>query len=186
MKEGDVYLGDFDQQLRPSGSGTFFFKTGAILRGSFENNLAHGKCLLSLPINVYLVLKFNFGVLDSWATKIDLNSGQVTYYKFNKGKFEEDREGEHFDGTLQETFRDIFPCNWVLESPRSWGRGEFFGSALLDSGQVFTGFFKDGVEDGWGVTFTFQPNSGSGKSCYAMIYCLFDMYYYYVYYLYIG
>ena len=125
--------------------------------------MAHGKCLLSLPINVFLVLKFNFGVLDSWATKIDLNSGQVSYFKFNKGKFEEDREGEHFHQTLQDTFKDIFLSNRELESPKELGEGEFFGSALLDSGQIFTGFFKDGVEDGWGITFTFQPNSAPGK-----------------------
>jgi hypothetical protein len=163
LKEGDVYMGQFDEQLRPSGLGTFFFKTGAILRGSFENNLVHGKCLLSLPINVFLVLKFKFGILDSWSTKIDLNTGQVSYFKFNKGKFEEDRQGESFTQTLQQTFKDIFEPNWVLEQIGDLGEGEYFGSVMLESGQVFTGFIKEGQVQGWGVTVTFQENTGLGR-----------------------
>ena len=162
LKEGDVYMGDLDAHLRPSGSGTFFFKTGAILRGNFENNLVHGKCLLSLPINIFLVLKFKFGILDSWSTKIDLNSEKVSYFKFSKGKFEEDREGEHFQQTLQETFKDVFTPNWLLKDLEEYSQGEFFGSVLLPSGQVFTGFVQKGVVEGWGITFTFQKNYGKG------------------------
>ena len=155
-------MGDLDSNLKAWGQGTFFFKTGAILRGKFENNMVNGKCLLSLPFNVFLVLKFKFGVLDSWSTKIDLNSGHVSYFKFAKGKFEEDRQGERFEQTLQETFKDIFSCNWVLNELDDFEHGEFFGSTVLPSGQIFTGLIQNGTIQGWGLTVTFQRNLANG------------------------
>lgn len=156
-------MGELDCHLKASGNGTFFFKTGAILRAKFENNLVHGKCLLTLPFNVFLVLKFKFGVLDSWSTKIDLNSGDVSYFRFTKGKFEEDRQGERFEKTLQETFHDVFDANWPLDQLHHLGRGDYFGSAVLPSGQIFTGLVRDGAAEGWGLTITFQRNTANGE-----------------------
>ena len=155
-------MGEFDNDLKPSGKGTFFFKTGAILRGQFESNLVHGKCLLTLPTRVFLVLKFHYGILDSWATKIDLISGMVSYFKFSKGKFEEEREGVIFEQTLQHTFKDIFDPNWILKDLEDYPEGKYFGSVLLPSGQVFTGYFHNGEIEGWGLTVTFQENTGKG------------------------
>jgi hypothetical protein len=165
FKEGDVYLGELDANCKPSGAGTMFFKTGCILRGFFEDNMAHGKCLLSLPTKVFFVLKFNFGVLDTWSTKIDLNTAKVHYYRFSKGTFEEEREGEDFTKTLPETLRDIFPENWALNPIDFYKEGDYFGSVMLPSGQIFNGFFRDGVEEGWGITITFNPNHSPGE-CY--------------------
>jgi hypothetical protein len=140
-----------------------FFKTGCILRGYFENNLAHGKCLLTLPNNIYFVLKFKFGVLDTWSTKIDLNLGKAHYYRFNKGTFEEERDGEVFNKTLQETLKDVFTENWALNHINQYQNGTFFGSVMLSSGQIFNGLIEDGIEEGWGLTITYKPNTSYGK-----------------------
>jgi hypothetical protein len=157
-------MGTFDSALKATGSGTYFFKTGAILRGTFENNLVQGKCLLTLPYNIFLVLRFKFGILESWSTKIDLNTGRVSYYKFIKGKFEEDREGEVFEKTLQETFKDIFNPNWCLDELQCFDDGDYFGSILLPSGQIFTGLIENGKIEGWGITISFQTNFNEGLS----------------------
>ena len=141
-------MGELDANCKPSGPGNMFFKTGCILRGYFEDNLAHGKCLLTLPTNVYFVLRFKFGVLDSWSTKIDLNSGKVDYYKYSKGVFEEEREGEMFIKTFSETLTDVFTENWILDPIENYCSGTFFGSVMLPSGQIFNGLIVDGVEEG--------------------------------------
>lgn len=155
-------MGDLNGELKPSGQGTFFFKTGCILRGEFCNNLIHGKCLVTLPRNVFIVLKFHYGVLDTWMTKIDLKSQQVDYYKFFRGEFQEQKSGLKYDKTLQETFRDIFPKNHPLDDTYECLEGEYFGSFILKSGQVFNGFIKNGKAVGWGLTLTFWDNYGEG------------------------
>ena len=156
-------MGELDGNCKPSGAGNMFFKTGCILRGYFDNNMAHGKCLLTLPTNVFFVLKFKFGVLDTWNTKIDLNSGKVHYYRYSKGTFEEEREGEMFTKTLPETFKDVFTENWALEPIDKYSDGQFFGSVLLPSGQIFNGLIVDGVEEGWGMSINFYPNDSYGN-----------------------
>ena len=155
-------MGELDANCKPSGPGNMFFKTGCILRGHFENNLAHGKCLLTLPNNIYFVLKFKFGVLDQWNTKIDLNTGRAHYYKFSKGTFEEEREGEPFTSTLQDTLKDVFMGNWELNHISKYHNGTYFGSVILSTGQIFNGLIEHGVEEGWGVTISFVPNDSNG------------------------
>ena len=156
-------MGDLNWELKPSGQGTFFFKTGCILRGEFHNNLVHRKCLVTLPRNVFMVLKFNYGVLDTWMTKIDLNTQKVDYYKFFRGEFQEEKSGQNYDKTLQETFKDIFPPNPIPDDIDELSKGEYFGSFILKTGQVFNGFVKNGKAVGWGITFNFWENDGPGN-----------------------
>ena len=155
-------MGELDANCKPSGPGNMFFKTGCILRGFFKDNLAHGKCLLTLPTNVFFVLKFKFGVLDTWSTKIDLNTGKVHYYRFSKGTFQEEREGETFTKTLPETLKDVFMDNWPLKPIGQYSQGDYFGSVVLPSGQIFNGLGQGGREEGWGLTVTAYANDSYG------------------------
>ena len=159
-------MGELDGDLRPSGNGNLFLKTGCILRGRFEKNLVEGKCLITLPLNVLLVLKCRHGVLDSWMTKIDLVSQRVTYFKFTKGLFQEDKEGDKFTRTIQETLKDIFPANLPLRGVKEFPEGTYFGSFEIRPGQVFNGLIQDGKPTGWGITLTFEENSGPGNKYY--------------------
>lgn len=156
-------MGELDGNLKPSGEGTIFLKTGCIIRGHFQENLLHGKCLVTLPFGVFLVLKLKHGVLDSWMTKIDLQSKQVSYFKYSKGVFEEEKLGEQYTKTLQETFKDLFTPNWAVKDISEFKEGSFFGSFAIGPGQVLTGFIQEGQAESWAITITFWDNPGMGK-----------------------
>lgn len=140
--------------LKLCGQGNVFFRTGAILRGSFENNILHGKCLLSLPFEIGYLLNFANGVLDKRSTRINFKTGETVNYVFENGTLKKQKDSSII---TQDFFRlakskKIFKENWALNPIFEYSEGQFFGSFLLKNQTTFHGLIVNGEPTGWGVT----------------------------------
>jgi hypothetical protein len=143
--------------LQIHGYANIFFRTGAIIRGHFENNTLHGKCILTLPFDIIYFLNFVKGEFEKKNYMINLKNQEITQFTFENGDFKNEKE---INLTIQDfinskiTSKGVFKHNWMPKPIHQYTQGTFFGSCIIKNDITFHGLIKNGEPLGWGIFLT--------------------------------
>ena len=153
---GEIYIGEFDENLFFNGEGLFFFSVGALVRGIFKKGKLDGKCLISFPFNVCILANFNNGILTQNLEKIDFNTNKLTKLKYALGQYKSVIEILDFDKNILEVIKDKMDYTMIPDNMDEFKNRDtnYFGSFLKDD-SLFFGFIKNGMPKGWGLKMQF-------------------------------
>ena len=151
---GEIYIGEFNDDFQPHGEGLFFFPVGAILRGNFERGKAHGALLVSLPLDCEIMMNMSHGVLSKAVKKLNYSEMKIQNLKYTQGTYIKEEESETLDERSLEKIKDelgiLIPPDLISKFKKK--NKIYFGTFLDKERSLYYGFVKEGKMFGWGVS----------------------------------